>query len=69
MVNLQLHPDIFERNVNRNKRGLINVLGSVFKFVSGNLDASDGERYNAAIKELQTNQQNIISHFNKHTYR
>lgn len=37
---------------NRIKRGLINALGSVFKAVSGNLDASDGERYEKLIAEL-----------------
>lgn len=40
----------------RKKRGLINVLGSAFKAISGNLDASDGERYDNTIKQLETNQ-------------
>lgn len=43
----------------RTKRGLINALGSVFKAVTGNLDANDGERYESLIKELQTNQNKL----------
>lgn len=44
---------------NRVKRGLINMLGSVFKVVTGNLDASDGERYDRIITELQSNQNRL----------
>ena len=43
----------------RNKRGLVNVVGSVFKAVTGNLDASDGERYENLIKKLQENQNKL----------
>lgn len=39
----------------RTKRGLINVIGSMFKAVTGNLDASDGERYDKEISNLQKN--------------
>lgn len=60
-----IHPDILNNKNNRTKRGIINALGSVFKFISGNLDASDGERYDKTIKELSDNQHNIISYFNK----
>lgn len=44
---------------NRLKRGLINGIGSIFKGITGNLDASDGIRYDELIKKLQINQQNI----------
>lgn len=44
---------------NRTKRGLINILGSAFKAISGNLDASDGERYDKIIRELKTNQKGL----------
>lgn len=43
----------------RFKRGLINGLGSVFKAVTGNLDASDGDRYEKLIYELKENQKNL----------
>lgn len=43
----------------RIKRGLINGLGSIFKAISGNLDANDGERYEKLIENLQTNQRNL----------
>lgn len=45
----------------RVKRGLINGLGSIFKVISGNLDASDGERYDKIINELQANQIKLSS--------
>lgn len=61
----QIHPEILNVETNRTKRGLFNAIGSVFKFVSGNLDAGDGEKYDNAINELKTNQENLIYSFNK----
>ena len=49
----------------RVKRGLINGLGSVIKTITGNLDANDAIRFDQAIKDLETNQEHIISKFNK----
>lgn len=49
----------------RIKRGIINALGSVFKTISGNLDASDGERYDTLINNLQTNQKNLAENILK----
>lgn len=43
----------------RTKRGLINGLGSIFKSITGNLDASDGERYDKLIRQLQVNQNDL----------
>lgn len=43
----------------RIKRGLVNMLGSVFKAVTGNLDALDGERYDQIIKQIQSNQNQL----------
>ena len=40
----------------RTKRGLVNGLGSIFKVITGNLDASDGERYEQLIRQLSLNQ-------------
>lgn len=40
----------------RTKRGLINALGSIFKSITGNLDYTDGERYDKLINQVQTNQ-------------
>ncbi|CAH1962714.1 unnamed protein product [Acanthoscelides obtectus] len=44
----------------RIKRGLINGLGSIFKAITGNLDASDGEKFESLISDLQ-NDQNKLS--------
>lgn len=49
----------------RTRRGLINAVGSVFKAITGNLDASDGERYEQLIQELQNNQKNVVSNIYK----
>lgn len=49
----------------RSKRGLINALGSVIKFISGNLDHNDAVRYDNAIKELSENQDKIVNSYNK----
>lgn len=40
----------------RSKRALINGLGSVLRFITGNLDQSDAERYDTAIETLSKNQ-------------
>lgn len=40
----------------RQKRGLINAMGSIVKTITGNLDAADGERYNKILKHLEDNQ-------------
>lgn len=48
----------------RPKRGLLNVIGKVHKYLYGTLDADDGERYEKYMKLLQENQntlQNDIS--------
>ncbi|XP_074026075.1 uncharacterized protein [Leptinotarsa decemlineata] len=45
----------------RNNRGIINGLGSIFKAISGNLDASDGERYEKLIQKLKQNQEKLSS--------
>ena len=49
----------------RTKRGLINGLGSVIKFITGNLDDNDAKRYDAILDELHKNQDNIISATNE----
>lgn len=54
-----LHPHI------RSKRGLINGLGKVNKWLFGNLDSDDEERYNKAINTLQKNQKNLIEETNQ----
>lgn len=49
----------------RYKRGLINGLGSIFRAISGNLDAYDGERYDKLIEKLQNNQDALVQNFEK----
>lgn len=48
----QINPGINKRF----KRGLVNGLGNAIKFITGNLDDSDAERYNSAIEILSKNQ-------------
>nr|CAH7729295.1 unnamed protein product [Callosobruchus chinensis] len=44
--------------------GLINGLGSVFKAITGNLDARDGKRFESLISELLNNQNEISEAIN-----
>lgn len=50
----------------RNKRGLIDGLGSVIKSISGNLDYTDALKYEHAIKSLLKNDQKLESEINHH---
>ncbi|XP_074028548.1 uncharacterized protein [Leptinotarsa decemlineata] len=43
----------------RNKRGLINGIGSIFKSITGNLDASDGEFYTNSINRLNNDEHQL----------
>lgn len=43
----------------RNKRGLINGLGSVIKAITGNMDAYDAQRLNTEIESIISNQTNL----------
>lgn len=45
----------------RQKRGLLNGVGTIFKSITGNLDANDGERYDNLIKQLHDNQIKITN--------
>lgn len=49
----------------RSKRGLINGLGTVIKYITGNLDAKDGERYEKHIAQIERNQFKISNAINK----
>lgn len=51
---------------NREKRGLVDGLGSVIKSITGNLDYLDAAKFDDAIKVLQTNQFKITDEFNNH---
>jgi len=55
----------------RNKRALINGLGTVLKSITGNLDYEDGQNYDKLIEELKQNQriinQNVLENFNTNT--
>nr|CAI5826568.1 unnamed protein product [Callosobruchus analis] len=48
----------------RLKRGLVNSQGSVFKAITGNLDARDGEKIESLISEVQNNQNKISEDIN-----
>lgn len=45
----------------RNRRGIVNGLGSVVKLITGNLDAYDGERYEELFYHIKNNQNNIMN--------
>lgn len=45
----------------RARRGLINGLGSIIKFITGNLDHEDETKYNAIIAHLQRNQEDFAT--------
>lgn len=51
----------------RNKRGLINGLGTIIKFISGNMDANDAERLNEQINTIMYNQSNMKTEINEQT--
>lgn len=50
LENLHIHLN------NRHKRGLINGLGSMIKFITGNLDANDERKYDEIVKHLHEKQ-------------
>lgn len=51
----QINPQINSRQ----KRGLINALGSVIKVITGNLDQQDPQNYDKAIATLTHNQKEL----------
>ncbi|CAH1998042.1 unnamed protein product [Acanthoscelides obtectus] len=62
-----IHGTITLKNLENNlgiKRGLINGLGSIFKAITGNLDASDGEKFESLISDLQNNQNKLSEAIN-----
>lgn len=50
----------------RNKRGLINLLGNAILVISENLDQEDAVKYDNVITALQKNQETIIQKLNQH---
>lgn len=51
---------------NRVKRGLIDGLGSVIKSITGNLDYTDAQRYDSALKLIQDNESKLATELNNH---
>lgn len=51
----------------RQKRGLINGLGSIIKQITGNMDAEDENKLQAVIEQIKSNQKNI-AHQLTHQY-
>lgn len=51
---------------NRSKRGLVDGIGSIIKSITGNLDHTDAQTYNNAIRLLETNNDKILSELNEH---
>lgn len=48
----------------RNKRGLIDGLGSIIKQLTGNLDATDGKHIQNSLHIIKQNQENIVHQIN-----
>lgn len=46
---------------NRKKRGLINGLGTLIKTITGNLDATDGEKISKILRHIQGNEHNLAN--------
>lgn len=65
----QLIPTIYKQedtlktliNHRREKRALLNVVGTLFKSVFGTLDENDAEYYNEAINKVKENENNLIN--------
>lgn len=55
----QINPTSTISNYKRDKRGLINGLGSIIKFLTGNLHQQDAEKYDEHINKLYDNQNKI----------
>jgi hypothetical protein len=54
------------KTITRQKRGLINALGSAISWVTGNMDADDKQHYEKILLNLETNQQLLLN--NEHTH-
>lgn len=64
--NINKTRELFNKfNFNRNKRGLLNGLGTLIKFITGNADDNDLNNINAHIQELQQTQNSEIQKVNK----
>jgi hypothetical protein len=50
----------------RSKRGILNDLGSIWKTLTGNLDASDGEYYDQCMDKLEKDDSEIQSVIKEH---
>ena len=51
-------------NIKREKRGLINGLGSIIKSITGNLDETDKERYDQIIENINVNENKLTDKIN-----
>lgn len=56
---------LMNQNKGRGKRGLVDGLGTVVKFITGNPDANDLKQIDNSIKELQENQQILLDNLNQ----
>jgi transcription termination factor NusB len=58
-IQLKISEILVDTQNSRFKRGLINGVGSIFKALTGNLDASDGEYFTQAIDKITHDQHQI----------
>ena len=61
---LHLNDKVSLINIKREKRGLINGLGSIIKSITGNLDETDKERYDQIIENINVNENKLTDKIN-----
>lgn len=57
--------NLMNHNKIRGKRGLMDGLGAVVKFITGNPNANDLKQINESIEKLQNNQQVLLDNLNE----
>ena len=61
---LHLNDKVSLINIKREKRGLINGLGSIIKSITGNLDETDKKRYDQIIENINVNENKLTDKIN-----
>lgn len=64
---IEIEKQLAKFNNHRNKRALINVLGSAIRFITGNLDQNDLNEINSNLNALFTNQEKIVKQVSKYS--
>lgn len=62
---MQIEDQLAKFNNHRQKRALVNALGSIVRYITGNLDQDDLKEINSNLHNLFTNQENIVKQISK----